>query len=66
MTKESIQTDGAKLSVYLQGPDWAGVPAATIGDFSCETPEAGLEALHMAIERVRHAGVDRIIGPMSG
>ncbi|WP_170332069.1 hypothetical protein [Ruegeria arenilitoris] len=66
MTKESIQTDGAKLSVYLQGPDWAGVPAATIGDFSCETPEAGLEALQMAIERVRHAGVDRIIGPMSG
>ncbi|WP_282027732.1 hypothetical protein [Ruegeria faecimaris] len=66
MTKENIQTKGAKLSVYLQGPDWDGAPAATIGDFSCETPEAGLELLQTAIGRVRYAGVDRIIGPMSG
>ncbi len=66
MTKENIQTDGAKLCVYLQGPDWDGVPAATIGDFSCQSPEAGLEALQTAIGRVRRAGVDRIIGPMSG
>lgn len=66
MTKETIQTDGAKLSVYLQGPDWDDVPAATIGDFSCQTPEAGLEALKTAVARVRRAGIDRIIGPMSG
>ncbi|MES0862950.1 hypothetical protein ABLN87_11385 [Ruegeria sp. SCPT10] len=66
MTKESIRTDGAKLSIHLQGPEWDGAPAATIGDFSCKTPEAGLQALHQAIERIRSAGIDRIIGPMSG
>lgn len=66
MTKETIQTDDAKVSVYLQGPDWEGVATATIGDFSCKTPEAGLGVLQAAIERIRQAGISRIIGPMSG
>ncbi len=66
MTKEVINTDDAKLSVYLNGPHWAGRPTATIGDFSCKTPEAGSAALRAAIDRVRQAGINQIIGPMSG
>lgn len=66
MTTHIIRTEGAKLTVYLEGPEWEGVPSATLGDFSCETPEAGREVLRRAIEHIRDAGGDRVIGPMSG
>lgn len=66
MTKEAIKTADAKLNVYLNGPNWDGVPAATFGDFSCTSSEAGADILNTGIERVRNAGIDRIIGPMSG
>jgi len=64
MTKKIIKTADAKLTVYLNGPDWDGNPAATFGDFSCKTTEAGSDVLHQGIELVRNAGIDRIIGPM--
>ncbi len=66
MTKEIIRTADAKLTVYLNGPNWEGARAATFGDFSCKTSEAGAEILRKGIERVQDAGLDRIIGPMSG
>lgn len=66
MTKERLKIDGASLSVYLDGPEWEGVQAAAIGDFSCKTPEAGAALLSQAIGRVRREGMTRIIGPMSG
>lgn len=66
MMKETIQTDGAKLSVYLQGPDWDGAPTAAIGDFSCKTPDSGLQALRAGIALIQKAGINRVVGPMSG
>ncbi|WP_170575043.1 hypothetical protein [Ruegeria atlantica] len=66
MTKETIKTTDAKLTIYLDGPQWDSAPAATFGDFSCKTPEAGAEILRKGIEQVQDAGLDRIIGPMSG
>ncbi len=66
MTKETIKTADAKLTVYLNGPNWEGAPTATFGDFSCKTPEAGAEILREGIERVQDACLKRIIGPMSG
>ncbi len=66
MTTKIFKTENAKLTVYPNGPEWDGVPAAAFGDFSCETPDAGAEILAEAIEWVRRSGVDRIIGPMSG
>ncbi|WP_170350515.1 hypothetical protein [Ruegeria atlantica] len=66
MTKETIKTADAKLTVYLNGPNWEGVQAATFGDFTCKSLEAGAEILDTGIELVRNAGIDRVIGPMSG
>lgn len=66
MTTETLNTADAKLTVYLNGPDWDGAPAATFGDFSCKTADAGAEILNSGTELVRTAGIDRIIGPMSG
>ncbi|UWR04674.1 hypothetical protein K3740_08360 [Ruegeria conchae] len=66
MTKETIKTADAKLTVYLNGPNWDGIPAATFGEFCCKSPDAGAEILLKGIERVQDAGLDRIIWPMSG
>ena len=66
MTKEVLKHDEARLAVYLNGPDWDGVPSATIGDFSCKSIEAGSDLLQEAIELVRQRGRNRILGPMAG
>lgn len=64
MTK--LKTDNASLTIYLDGPTWDGETAATIGDFSCKTPGDGAALLSDAIDQIRAAGRDRILGPMSG
>lgn len=66
MTRETLETEGATLTVYFDGPDWDGAPSATIGDFSCQAPEAGAALLAQALDRIRAIGRDRVIGPMSG
>ncbi len=66
MTKKMLKAEGARLSIYLDGPDWEGETAATIGDFSCQSPEAGATLLSDAISEIRAAGRRRILGPMSG
>ncbi len=66
MTKQTLKTDGANLTVYLNGPHWDHHATATFGDFSCVSPEAGAEILQQGIALVRDAEIDRIIGPMSG
>ena len=45
MTTKIFKTENAKLTVYPNGPEWDGVPAAAFGDFSCKTPDAGAEIL---------------------
>ncbi|SDX18226.1 hypothetical protein SAMN05444358_103281 [Ruegeria halocynthiae] len=66
MITETFRTADAKLTVFLNGPNWDGIPAATFGNFSCKSSEAGAEILQKGMEKVRSAGIDRIIGPMSG
>lgn len=66
MTNRTLRTDGAKLTVYLDGPQWDHLPTAAFGEFSCATPEAGAEILEQGIALVRDTGLKRIVGPMSG
>ncbi|MBL4812815.1 MAG: hypothetical protein JKX69_10795 [Rhodobacteraceae bacterium] len=66
MTKKTLKSDGAAVSIYLDAPDWQGKPTAALGDFSCKTPEAGADILAQAIAQVQAAGLGQIIGPMSG
>lgn len=66
MTKHAFRTDDAKITVYLDGPAWDGMPAATLGGFSCKTVEAGRDVLQQAISFVRDNGMQQIIGPMDG
>ncbi len=66
MTAQTLKTDGASLTLHLDGPDWEGVPAATVGNVSFKTPEAGAALLAQALEQVRGAGIARVLGPMAG
>lgn len=66
MTKDVLKSDGARLTIYRDGPEWEGKPAATIGDFSCKSPDAGSQLLDQALDKLRNVGCDRVIGPMSG
>ena len=66
MTKQTLKADGASLTLYLNGPDWQGKGAATIGNVSIRNPEAGAALLAEALARVRDAGRDRVLGPMDG
>jgi hypothetical protein len=66
MTEQVFKTDGARLTLYLDGPEWEGAPAATFGAFSCKTAAAGAEVLGQAIAHAQAQGLRQIIGPMDG
>jgi len=66
VTSETLKTDGASLTLHLNGPDWDGMRAATLGNVSFKTPQAGTGLLQQALARVLDAGFDRVLGPMAG
>ncbi|MEM9249655.1 MAG: hypothetical protein AAGB05_13285 [Pseudomonadota bacterium] len=66
MTSEILRSEGAKLTLHLDGPTWEGVPSATLGAFNCTTPEAGADLLRRAIARTRSAERQRLLAPMDG
>lgn len=66
MTVETLKTDGAAVTIHMDGPDWDGAPAATFGNISFKSPQAGEALLQQALVRVREAGFDRVLGPMAG
>ncbi len=66
MTKDVVKTDGAKLTVYWDGPTWEGRVTATLGDIAFKSREAGEDVLTQAIEMVKNAGLTHVVGPMDG
>lgn len=66
MSKTTIKRDGAKVSVYLDGPHWEDRPTAALGEFSCKIVEAGEAVLVEALAHIAAKGIDRVIGPMNG
>lgn len=66
MTHETLKTEGASLTLHLDGPTWEGATAATIGNIAFRDPEAGAQLLAEAVTRIRAAGRTRVLGPMAG
>lgn len=66
MTQETLKTEGASLTLHLDGPVWDGTTAATIGTVAFRDPEAGARLLSQALARLRAAGRTRVLGPMAG
>ena len=66
MTHETLKTEGASLTLHLDGPAWGGTTAAAIGNIAFRDPEAGTQLLAEALTRIRAAGRTRVLGPMAG
>ena len=66
MTHHSFRAEGARITLWLDGPLWEGCATATVGSFACKTPKAGTDVLAQAIAHARSHGLRRIIGPMDG
>lgn len=66
MTRERLKTDGASLTVWLDGPEWDGRPAATIGEVKITEATAGAALFAQALMLIRDSGLDRVLGPMAG
>lgn len=66
MTSKTFKTEGARLTLYFDGPVWEGQKTATIGDVSFKTAEAGAPLLADAIAQATSEGRTRVLGPMSG
>lgn len=66
MTHETLKTEGASLTLHLNGPEWEGTAAATLGNIAFRDPLAGARLLAQALARIRAAGRTRVLGPMAG
>ncbi len=66
MANHQFTADGAKITVFLDGPTWENSPTAALGKFTCVTREAGVEVLSQALSFIRKQQVHRVIGPMDG
>lgn len=66
MTGEVMRTEGAALTLHLDGPEWDGAQAATIGAVSFRDRAAGAALLARALARAGQAGRTRMLAPMDG
>jgi len=66
MTKKTFKSGDAKITAYLDAPDWQDMPTAALGEFSCKTVEDGQQVVEKSIQFIREHGKDQVIGPMSG
>lgn len=62
---ESLTRDGASCRVYRDAPSWDGRTAA-IGNFRCDSAQAGEALLREAAAMLRHEGYAALLGPMDG
>lgn len=63
---EIIANAGASLAIYRAAPALEGVRTAALGQFKCETAEAGSRLIREAMDRLRHEGFEAVLGPMDG
>ncbi len=63
---ETITTTGASLAIYRDGPSLDGARTAALGEFACDTPEAGAKLIREAIAALKAEGFGAVLGPMDG
>lgn len=63
---ETITTAGASLAIYRDGPSLDGARTAALGDFACDTPEAGARLIREAMALLKAEGFGAVLGPMDG
>ena len=63
---EIITGDGASLAIYRDAPSLDGARTAALGQFECESAEAGARLMRVVIERLKGEGFGAVLGPMDG
>ena len=66
MRQKTFKTDDAKVTAFLDGPDWDSQPTATLGEFTCKSEKSGCEVLTQAITHIQDGRIKHILGPMDG
>lgn len=62
----SISIQGASLTLFRNAPSLQGKRTAALGEFACETAEAGAQAIHEAMALLKAEGFEAVLGPMDG
>lgn len=63
---EIITGDGASLAIYREAPSLDGARTAALGQFECESAEAGARLIRVVMERLKGEGFRAVLGPMDG
>jgi len=67
MMQRAISCDGAKLTLFMDAPDWPEVGRAmAIGKCTFESAKAGVALIAQACDIARAEGAKGLIGPMDG
>lgn len=62
---EVLENDGARLTLYRDGPDWRG-PTMAVAGLKFTSEKAGAALLDTAAQIARTAGAGALLGPMEG
>lgn len=65
-TPEIITGDGASLALFREAPTLDGLRTAALGQFQCETAEAGARLISAAMAQLKQEGLGAVLGPMDG
>lgn len=63
---ELMASDGASLAIYRDAPSLEGARTAALGQFACESAEAGAALIRAAMARLKAEGFGAVLGPMDG
>lgn len=63
---EVMTGEGASLAIYREAPSLDGARTAALGQFQCESAEAGARLIRASMERLRDEGFGAVLGPMDG
>lgn len=66
MSHDLFETEGASLRIWRKAPSWEGRRTAALGEFACDTPEAGARLLTNAVSALAAEGFEAVVGPMNG
>lgn len=63
---KALSCPGARATLYREAPSFEGRRTAAVGQFSCDSAEAGAALLNAARARLSAEGFGAVIGPMDG
>ncbi len=63
---EIVTSDGASLAIYREAPSLDGPRTAAIGQFQCDSADAGAALIRAVLVQLKADGFGAVLGPMDG